>query len=185
MASQLGCDDSKPFAAVAPVSGLRFPSPCPLARQMQVVSFDGTADPVDPYGGDGQEYRTYSVPVAAMRWAAADRCKSKPGTSKPAATVKLTASTGVQGRCRGRALHPDGGGPRAAGQAACPEGGHRAARAAVGRGRRRHRDVEVLLPPRARLRPDGQTANSGGRDADRDKRPAGACARAARGLSER
>ena len=65
MASQLGCDASTVFAAVAPVSGLRFPSPCPSTRAVPVISFHGTADPVDPFAGHGQAYWTYSVPVAA------------------------------------------------------------------------------------------------------------------------
>ena len=64
MASQLGCDASTVFAAVAPVSGLRYPSPCPSMRAVPVISFHGTADPVDPFSGHGQAYWTYSV----LRW---------------------------------------------------------------------------------------------------------------------
>ena len=74
MASQLACDASTTFAAVGPVSGLRFPSPCPSTRTVPVISFHGTADPVDPYAGNGQKYWTYSVPVAAQRWAAHNGC---------------------------------------------------------------------------------------------------------------
>lgn len=80
MASQLACDASGVFAAVAPVSGLRLPSPCP-ASPVPVVSFHGTADPVDPYNGNGQAYWTYSVPTAARRWAARDRCGPTPRTT--------------------------------------------------------------------------------------------------------
>jgi polyhydroxybutyrate depolymerase len=39
-----------------------------------IVAFHGTADPVDPYDGNGQAYWTYSVPTAASRWAAQDGC---------------------------------------------------------------------------------------------------------------
>ncbi len=90
MASQLGCDASKIFAAVAPVSGLRFPSPCPSTRAVPVAAFHGTADPVDPYTGHGQKYWTYSVPVAAGRWAVHNRCSKSAANSLPATGVELT-----------------------------------------------------------------------------------------------
>jgi len=74
MTSQLACDASQTFAAVAPVAGLRLPSPCPAARPVPVIAFHGIADPVDPFNGHGQPYWTYSVPQAASRWAARDGC---------------------------------------------------------------------------------------------------------------
>ncbi len=91
MASQLGCDASTVFAAIAPVSGLRFPSPCDSSRPVPVVSFHGTADPVDPYNGNGQAYWTYSVPVAAARWGTHDQCTPRPVTTHPAGGVTLSA----------------------------------------------------------------------------------------------
>jgi polyhydroxybutyrate depolymerase len=81
MASQLACDASGTFAAVAPVAGLRFPSPCPASRPVAVIAFHGTADPVDPYNGHGQAYWTYSVPEAARLWAAHDGCQASPRTT--------------------------------------------------------------------------------------------------------
>ncbi len=78
MSSQLACDLSTTFAAVAPVSGLRFPSPCPSKRDVPVLAIHGTADPVDPFAGHGLAYWTYSVPTAAARWAAHDGCAGKP-----------------------------------------------------------------------------------------------------------
>jgi polyhydroxybutyrate depolymerase len=81
MASQLGCDASSVFAAVAPVSGLRFPRPCLSTRPVPVVSFHGTADPVDPYNGNGQAYWTYSVQTAAARWGAHNGCAEMPTTA--------------------------------------------------------------------------------------------------------
>ena len=48
-----------------------------------MISFHGTADPVDPYNGNGQAYWTYSVPVAAQRWAAHNRCSPTPAVSRP------------------------------------------------------------------------------------------------------
>jgi len=94
MTSQLACDLPNRVAAVAPVSGLRLPSPCPGTRAVPVLSFHGTADPVDPYLGNGQRYWTYSVPTAAQRWAAKDSCSSTPTVTNPSPTVQLTAYTG-------------------------------------------------------------------------------------------
>jgi polyhydroxybutyrate depolymerase len=98
-ASQLACDASGVFAAVAAVSGLRRPSPCPTSRPVPIIAFHGTADPVDPYDGHGQRYWTYSVPAAAADWAAQDGCSTTAATSKPAATVTLTDYS----HCRGGA----------------------------------------------------------------------------------
>jgi polyhydroxybutyrate depolymerase len=76
MTSQLACDDSGLFAAVAPVSGLRRPKPCPTTRAVPVISFHGSADPVDPFAGHGQKYWTYSVATAAKDWSTQDHCAS-------------------------------------------------------------------------------------------------------------
>lgn len=96
-ASQLACDASGVFAAVAPVSGLRRPTPCPAGRAVPVVAFHGSADPVDPYGGHGQPYWTYSVPQAAADWASQDGCSAKAATSKPDSGVTLTSYGGCRG----------------------------------------------------------------------------------------
>lgn len=96
-ASQLACDASGVFAAVAPVSGLRLPTPCPTTRPVPILSFHGTADPVDPYLGHGQAYWTYSVPQAAQDWAHQDSCSATPATSTPDAGVTLTRYTGCSG----------------------------------------------------------------------------------------
>jgi polyhydroxybutyrate depolymerase len=96
MASQLACDSSSVFAAVAPVAGLRLPSPCPATRSVPVIAFHGTADPIDPYNGHGQAYWTYSVPVAAQRWSATDGCRPTPQTTS-AAGYTLTTYSGCSG----------------------------------------------------------------------------------------
>jgi polyhydroxybutyrate depolymerase len=96
MASQLGCDASGLFAAVAPVAGLRFPSPCPATRAVPVVAFHGTADPIDPYKGNGQAYWTYSVKVAASLWAGQDKCTS-PASVHQHRGYTLTAYTQCTG----------------------------------------------------------------------------------------
>jgi polyhydroxybutyrate depolymerase len=97
MASQLGCDLSSLVAAVAPVAGLRFPSPCSGERPVPVVAFHGTADAVNPYDGGGPPYWTYSVPSAAEQWAVHDGCAPTPSTSQPAAGVELTSYVGCAG----------------------------------------------------------------------------------------
>jgi polyhydroxybutyrate depolymerase len=81
MASQLACDASSVFAAIAPVAGLRYPSPCPAARPVPVIAFHGTADHIDPFSGGGLGYWTYSVPTAAHLWAGQDRCAASPQTT--------------------------------------------------------------------------------------------------------
>ena len=78
MASQLACDASNVFAAIAPVAGLRFPSPCPASRAVPVIAFHGTADLIDPFDGFGSGYWTYSVPTAAHLWASHDHCAASP-----------------------------------------------------------------------------------------------------------
>ncbi len=96
MTSQLGCDLPGTIAAIAPVSGLRLPSPCTGTRAVPVISFHGTADPIDPYNGNGQAYWTYSVPAAAQRWAGHDSCAGTPDTTTPAPKVTLTEYSGCQ-----------------------------------------------------------------------------------------
>ena len=91
MASQLGCDLATLVAAVAPVAGLRFPSPCAGQRPVPVVAFHGTADTTNPYDGGGPAYWTYSVPSAAAQWAVHDACGATPVVSQTAASVQLTS----------------------------------------------------------------------------------------------
>jgi polyhydroxybutyrate depolymerase len=89
--SQLACDESDVFAAVAPISGLRRPTPCPTTRAVPIIAFHGSDDPVDPFKGNGQAYWTYSVPTAEKFWATQDSCARKPTTSQPSANVTLTS----------------------------------------------------------------------------------------------
>ena len=92
--SQLACDASTVFAAVAPVSGLRRPTPCPASRAVPVIAFHGSADPVDPFAGHGEGYWTYSVPTAAKEWGRQDHCGATAHQSRPAAHVRLTTYRG-------------------------------------------------------------------------------------------
>jgi polyhydroxybutyrate depolymerase len=93
IASQLACDSPTVFAAVAAVSGLRRPTPCPTSRPVAILAFHGTADPVDPYDGHGEAYWTYSVPQAAAYWAQQDGCSKTPAISKPDHGVTLSDYT--------------------------------------------------------------------------------------------
>lgn len=92
----MACDLSGVIAAIAPVSGLRLPAPCAATRPVPVITFHGTADPIDPYDGNGQAYWTYSVPVAAQRWAAHDDCDATPQDTEPDTGVELTAYGGCE-----------------------------------------------------------------------------------------
>ncbi len=94
LTSQLACDASSTFAAVAPVSGVRFPTPCPTTRPVPLVAFHGTADPVDPYDGHGQAYWTYSVPTAVRDWAVHNGCAAAPTMKEAATGADLTQYPG-------------------------------------------------------------------------------------------
>ena len=93
MTSQMGCDLPNLVAAVAPVAGLRFPSPCNSARPVPVIAFHGTGDTTNPYNGGGPPYWTESVPSAEQHWGAHNGCAAAPSTSAAATGVELTAYT--------------------------------------------------------------------------------------------
>jgi polyhydroxybutyrate depolymerase len=97
MASELGCRLSQTLAAVAPIAGIRFPTPCDSTRPMPVIAFHGTADTVNPYDGAGEAYWTYSVPSAAEQWAAHDTCNATPTLSQAAPSVELRAYAACAG----------------------------------------------------------------------------------------
>lgn len=94
MVSSLACDASSEFAAIAPVSGLRRPYPCPTTRAVPVISFHGTADPINPYLGHGQPSWTYSVTQAAMDWGGQDGCSLPGANSRPMPGLTLTRYSG-------------------------------------------------------------------------------------------
>lgn len=77
MTSLLGCRLGSRIAAIAPVSGLRFPGPC-NGRPVPVLTFHGLADPQNTYDGhlaDRGEEWLESVPEALAGWARHDSCK--------------------------------------------------------------------------------------------------------------
>jgi len=66
------------FAAVAPVSGLRYPDLNRADHLTSIIALHGTADPINPYQGGGPPYwGPDTVPVAAKRWADWGNCKSR------------------------------------------------------------------------------------------------------------
>src|SRR5262245_30691585 len=77
MSSLLACQLGSRLAAIAPVSGLRFPGPC-NGRPVPVLTFHGLADPQNPYDGHaagrGEEW-SESVPDALASWARHNSCK--------------------------------------------------------------------------------------------------------------
>jgi polyhydroxybutyrate depolymerase len=77
MTSLLGCRLGSRIAAIAPVSGLRYPEPC-TGRPVPVLTFHGLADPQNTYDGHladrGGEWDE-SVPEALAGWAHHNGCK--------------------------------------------------------------------------------------------------------------
>ena len=113
-ASQLACDASSHVRRGGTGQRPAASDSCPATRAVPVVAFHGTADPVDPYDGNGQSYWTYSVPQAAADWAAQDGCSPTPTTTQPDPGVTLTAYAGCRERRERRALHHHGGRSRVA-----------------------------------------------------------------------
>ena len=110
MTSLLACDDSNIFSAVAPVSGLRWPDPCPTIRAVPLLAIHGTADPVDPYRGHGRPYWTYSVPEATADWARQDDCRSPPLVDRPTPGIAVTEYLRCPGRAAVELYTVEGGG---------------------------------------------------------------------------
>jgi polyhydroxybutyrate depolymerase len=69
--------------AVGAVAGLRSPG-VPVHRPVPVLSFHGTNDRINPYGGSGTQHWNESVPDAARAWAMAN------GITAPPAEVALS-----------------------------------------------------------------------------------------------
>jgi len=63
-------------AAVAPVSGIRYPFPNNATRPMPILAFHGTDDPINPFKGNGNPtYWHSSVPEAVKQWVAFNGCQ--------------------------------------------------------------------------------------------------------------
>jgi polyhydroxybutyrate depolymerase len=96
MLSAYACAGRTTFAAYATVSGMRAPLPCHTGRSVSIIALHGTADGANPYNGHGAAYWTYSVPMAAARWAGYEKCATTPTVTHTAPGVTLTAYQGCR-----------------------------------------------------------------------------------------
>ena len=103
MTSLLACQLGSRIAAVAPVSGLRFPGPC-TGRAIPVLTFHGLADSQNPYDGHaagrGAEWEE-SVPDALASWARHDSCKGDAILEDPPGPLSTMRYQGCTERNRG------------------------------------------------------------------------------------
>ncbi len=114
MASLLGCQLGSRIAAIAPVSGLRFPGPC-NGRPVPVLTFHGLADPQNPYDGHaagrGAEWLE-SVPDALASWARHNSCKGDVVLEDPAGPLSTMRYDGCGDGTEVRMIRIDGLGHR-------------------------------------------------------------------------
>jgi polyhydroxybutyrate depolymerase len=110
MSSLLGCKLGSRIAAIAPVSGLRYPGPC-TGRQVPVLTFHGLADPQNPYDGHaagrGEEWLE-SVPEALASWARHDGCKGDAILEDPPGPLSTMRYEGCEGGTEARLIRIDG-----------------------------------------------------------------------------
>lgn len=112
MISAVACQAPGVFDAIAPVVGLRAgvpvqqadgtwvpdPATCSPRRGTPVITFTGTADPINPSGGGGAAYWQYGAQAAVDGWVDINRCRvTRERTVAP--TVTRTSHTA----CRARA----------------------------------------------------------------------------------
>jgi polyhydroxybutyrate depolymerase len=109
MTSLLACTLGSRLAAVAPVSGLRWPGPCD-GRAVPVLTFHGLADPQNPYDGHaagrGAEWDE-SVPDALASWARHNKCKGEAILEDPAGPLSTMRYDGC-GDAEVRMIRIDG-----------------------------------------------------------------------------
>jgi polyhydroxybutyrate depolymerase len=109
MTSLLACKLGSRLAAVAPVSGLRWPGPCE-GRAVPVLTFHGLADPQNPYDGHaagrGAEWDE-SVPDALASWARHNKCKGEAILEDPAGPLSTMRYDGC-GDAEVRMIRVDG-----------------------------------------------------------------------------
>jgi polyhydroxybutyrate depolymerase len=114
MTSLLACRLGSRIAAIAPVSGLRFPGPC-TGRPIPVLTFHGLADPQNPYDGHaegrGAEWLE-SVPDALGSWARHDSCKGEAILEDPPGPLSTMRYDGCTNGAEVRMIRIDGLGHR-------------------------------------------------------------------------
>jgi polyhydroxybutyrate depolymerase len=98
------------IAAIAPVSGLRWPAPCD-GRPIPVLTFHGLADPQNPYAGAapgrGAEWLE-SVPDALAGWAGHNGCETPVVLDDPAGPLSTMRYTGCREDAEVRLIRIDG-----------------------------------------------------------------------------
>jgi len=114
MTSLLGCVMGDRLAAIAPVSALRFPSPC-SGPPVPVLTFHGLADPQNPYDGHavgrGGEWDE-SVPDALAGWAQRNHCKGNVLLEDPPGPLSTMRYAGCAEGTEVRLIRIDGLGHR-------------------------------------------------------------------------
>jgi polyhydroxybutyrate depolymerase len=110
MSSLLGCKLNTRIAAIAPVSGLRWPAPC-SGRAIPVLTFHGLADPQNPYNGKaegrGDEWLE-SVPDALAGWAGHNGCTPKVILEDPEGPLSIMRYAGCRDGVEVRMIRIDG-----------------------------------------------------------------------------
>eukprot|EP00913_Durusdinium_trenchii_P030746 g28796.t3 len=89
---RLASELSQVIASVAPVSGLRFPTPNQAIRPIPILAFHGDLDQVNPWNGHGEGYWQSSVPDAMQDWARFNGCRLASGAA-PAAPQFIEAGS--------------------------------------------------------------------------------------------
>eukprot|EP00931_Biecheleriopsis_adriatica_P105627 TRINITY_DN80185_c0_g1_i1.p1 TRINITY_DN80185_c0_g1~~TRINITY_DN80185_c0_g1_i1.p1 ORF type:complete len:647 (-),score=107.28 TRINITY_DN80185_c0_g1_i1:28-1968(-) len=74
MCMRLASELENRFAAMAVVSGLRFPKPNNATSPMPIVAIHGTEDRTNPWKGSGRFYWNEGVEEAFQRWVLFDNC---------------------------------------------------------------------------------------------------------------
>lgn len=110
MSSLLACRLNGRIAAIAPVSGLRWPGSCP-GRAVPVLTFHGLADPQNTYAGgvagrNGEWVE--SVPDALAGWAGHNRCALEVISEDPAGPLSTMRYTGCAAGADVRLVRIDG-----------------------------------------------------------------------------
>jgi len=88
MCSRLASELSSYIASIAPVSGLRFPTPNNATRPIPIIAFHGLKDGVNPFYGHGAPYWTMSIPETIHKWVLHNGCR-KFATQKINRNVEL------------------------------------------------------------------------------------------------
>ena len=110
MSSLLGCKLSARIAAIAPVSGLRWPAPCG-GRAIPVLTFHGLADQQNTYDGKaenrGDEWLE-SVPDALAGWAQYNGCNTNVILEDPDGPLSVMRYAGCRESTEVRLIRIDG-----------------------------------------------------------------------------